>query len=458
MTRRPAAPKRATSSKRHTAERRAQDKKGMIFIGISALAVALCVTLAIISRDPPRDPANGCPLSHASPPAHTVILIDQTDRFSHDDLTYARALIRTEYAWLPINGQLTVRNIVSNPDDARDIVVCRMDDGSKVLGIGRNPKKVQKDFQRIAGAQLDKLIENLRAVNPQRNSPILEMISAVFDRPDFGNDIHKRRLILLSDMVQRSDFADHYAGARGYRLSASAREELKRDMSGVAVRIHYVQRRSLKRLQGEAHKAFWLRYMRDLGVTDIALGHGLTMGERAGREVWSEAGEPVAEPKPLVTSTAATSSSAPRAVRRREASAMRRGADAPPPMFDPAPAVAPPPSLATSSGYASEVRNGPRALSPPRWERAPEGDLVAERYPRRALEKGVSGLVRLRCVARGDRGVDCGVISEVPEGYGFGALAELTVRRARLAEQQRDAPLHPGDWLEYAVRFRAPEE
>lgn len=265
-----------------------QNAKGLLIIGISGAVVLTFVVLSFtVFRVAKVDPRTGCPSLNATPIAHTVILVDETDKLTKDELVYARTLVLNEYYWLPIGGRLTVRNIVHDAEEAHDILVCRIDNGDGVLGIGKNPKKVRQDFERIAGARLNELFKELEEAPPQQSSPILEYTSAVVDKPTFGPNIKNRRLVLLSDMAQHSDLVTHYGSKNRFSLNAGAREELTRDMSGIHVRVHYVKRRALAGLQSERHRAFWKGYFESMGA-DAAIGHSLLIGEDPSRSTWTD--------------------------------------------------------------------------------------------------------------------------------------------------------------------------
>lgn len=265
------------------------DRNGLYMIGAAGAAIILVVILAMtLFREVKIDPRTGCPVDHKPPKAHTIILLDETDSLSRDDLAYAKSVIANEYYWLPVGGRLTVRNIVSDPDLAEDIVVCRMLADTEVLGAGRNPKKVKQDFERIAGARLDELYTALRTAKPQAQSPIMEYVSNAVDRANFGANVKLRRLVLVSDAAQHSDLFSQYGERARSQPSKAAMAELERDLSNVQVRVHYILRRKLKAVQGEAHRRFWKDYLQAMGATDVALGHGLLIGEKPDRRTWND--------------------------------------------------------------------------------------------------------------------------------------------------------------------------
>lgn len=70
----------------------------------------------------------------------------------------------------------------------------------------------------------------------------------------------------------------------------------------------------------------------------------------------------------------------------------------------------------------------------PRWEAEPSGADYVRLYPRAALNQNVSGVAVLCCTPRADRGMDCRVGHEWPEGQGFGAASLQAAQRFRLTQ------------------------
>ncbi len=76
------------------------------------------------------------------------------------------------------------------------------------------------------------------------------------------------------------------------------------------------------------------------------------------------------------------------------------------------------------------VQEAPPVLTPDEWVRRPPLE-----YPERALARDVRrGLVVLDCRFEQAAAVDCTVVEETPEGFGFAASALRAVRRGVAAE------------------------
>lgn len=78
-------------------------------------------------------------------------------------------------------------------------------------------------------------------------------------------------------------------------------------------------------------------------------------------------------------------------------------------------------------------------ITNPSWVRRPEARQIARSYPRAAAKAGISGQVWLECRVE-ERGTltACFVLSEAPQGYGFGRAALQLSRSFQLFPRTRD--------------------
>ena len=267
-------------SARPGAARKAQeDRRALLILGFSILAIGGAGALMWMGRTPALDAATGCPRGQLVPDVHTVVLVDQTDALSPRQIEYARSLILLEYQRLPVGGRLTVRPIDADPDStARDFSRCRVRRGEEVAGVATNPDLIEAEFRRSVGDALNTYLEDLETQATAEASPIAETVDSVAESRDFGANVEERRLVLLSDMAQNSEQLDQYATPGAYTLDGAARELLPRNFRDVDVRVHYLRRPSLARLQGPAHERFWRSWFSASGA-DVQLGWGLQLAE-----------------------------------------------------------------------------------------------------------------------------------------------------------------------------------
>lgn len=126
------------------------------------------------------------------------------------------------------------------------------------------------------------------------------------------------------------------------------------------------------------------------------------------------------------------------------------------PVTDAASPVAEPPPLprldltGTPTDLFPPVIAAPE-ITNPRWVRQPRD--LARYYPSRALARGETGQVLLECRVDTVGALHCSVISETPEGWGFGDAA------LRISEDYRMVPaMRDGQAVEGRYRMRVPFE
>jgi hypothetical protein len=236
--------------------------------------------LMMLARPKPVDVATGCATDQLLPKAHTVLVIDQTDRFTPAQITYAKTVLLYEYDRLHRYDLLTVRGVGDNADTPmRNFKLCRVQKRDEVYGIAVNEDQVAHRFETVAGKPMARYLDSLAHVGEAETSPLVETLSNISREEDFGPGVGARRLVIVSDMAQNS------ANFTQYR-DAGARVALPRDLGvfrpdlkGATVRVHYLLRPSLRRLQGPAHQATWQDYFERAGARDVKLGWGVGLGD-----------------------------------------------------------------------------------------------------------------------------------------------------------------------------------
>jgi hypothetical protein len=257
---------------------RAETRRAVIILAVAVLALVGVGFALYLSRSPQLDVATGCPVGQRTPPEHTVVLIDQTDPLTQRQIDYAKSVILAEYDRLKPEGKLTISSIRADVgQDDHDFSRCRVRRGTDVSEVTANPEMIEAQFRHTVGDALNDYINSLRHAPTAPRSPIIETVDAALDAPDFGPTVKVRRLSIISDMAQNSTALSEYRGpGSGLEPSDAARDDLSRDMHGVAVRIHYVRRPALAAIQTPAQRAFWIDWFKRQGA-DVTLGWGLQL-------------------------------------------------------------------------------------------------------------------------------------------------------------------------------------
>lgn len=91
----------------------------------------------------------------------------------------------------------------------------------------------------------------------------------------------------------------------------------------------------------------------------------------------------------------------------------------------------------------------PETITRPRWVRVPSN--LQGYYPRRALQRGMEGDVVLDCLVTTTGTLQCGVVSETPVSWDFGAAA------LRISQDYQMVPaMRAGQPVEGRYRMRVP--
>lgn len=127
-----------------------------------------------------------------------------------------------------------------------------------------------------------------------------------------------------------------------------------------------------------------------------------------------------------------------------------------PPRLEALDEVAPFEAHATETAFTSPTAPselaGPPVLveiSRPHWLRRPRN--LQHYYPRRALRTAIDGEVVLDCLVQTDGFLRCGIVSELPTGWGFAEAALRIAAEHRMSPATRD-----GAPVEAHYRMRVP--
>jgi hypothetical protein len=202
--------------------------------------------------------------------AHTVVVLDRTDflstsqeRFVLDYITKEKDKLGTfeKFSIFTLTG-----NFYTNPNPI--FSKCNPGTGKNANQLYQNPKKIQMRFDKFFSKPLKENMSNMLSDNSGSKSPIFEMIRELSFRDDFGDEVEQRTLIILSDMMHHTSEYSHYKNPINYKFFSkeSYAYEVAASLGSVDVRIVYLLRDKLGRIQGKRHLSFWKEYFGDMGA------------------------------------------------------------------------------------------------------------------------------------------------------------------------------------------------
>lgn len=237
-------------------------------IGVMVMSVIGLFSVAAFNSAPALDPDTECRADRKDP-AHTILLIDQSDPFSDNDIAWVDELIDAEARTLPRFGRLTV--VLPNsgaPFDPTTLYThCSpgsVDDANPIL---QNPRMIDDTWREHFYKPLTATVGETLKTKNQPSSPLFEALYSIGDRADFQSNRKNRRLVIVSDLMQHSEgFSFYRTGADLGAYSESTVAAQVPQMDGVNVVARIVPRQEYDLPIGEV-RAFWRGYFDKTGAT-----------------------------------------------------------------------------------------------------------------------------------------------------------------------------------------------
>lgn len=234
-------------------------------IGAMLASVFGLFAVAAFAAPPATLAETGCRMDRKDP-AHTIVLIDQSDPFLPNDIDWVRQLIDEEARSLAKYGRLTVlMPNAAEPYDPKVLhMACSSGSPDRANPVFSNPRMVEDAFRTNFYEPLMENVDRALLETRQPASPLSEALYATADRADFQSG--KRRLVIVSDLMQHSDGFSFYTSGADY--GAFANTALAQDLprlTGVDVVARIVPRQNYDLPMGEV-KAFWRAYFMETGA------------------------------------------------------------------------------------------------------------------------------------------------------------------------------------------------
>ena len=262
------------SRRRGAARRRRKDLLGLgLIAGTLAVLGAVGATAALM-RTPAYDAATLC-LTDRPPPAHTLVLVDATDRLDVRHQRRLKTVVAQEAAKLPRWGRLTLLTLRPDAENApRQLFSgCTPGDRTNANPLWENVKGLEARKRTRFDEPLDAALNGARGGHGAEGSPIVEGLYAAASDPDFVATPRGRRLVLVSDLLQFAPgrfslYAPDMDWAR-YQTSPGALRTPPR-LVDVDVRVVVLERRDKGDAQGAAQAKFWTPYFGEAGAKSVA--------------------------------------------------------------------------------------------------------------------------------------------------------------------------------------------
>jgi hypothetical protein len=265
------------SRRRRRAQGGAPHWLGLGLIALAVLALGGLTAAGVLMRPPPIDEETLC-RTDASLRAHTIVLVDATDRLEPRHRRKLRAVLAQERERLAQYDRLTVMRLnVRRPQEP--VVVfskCLPRPPEQVNPLFENARMAQARWDEAFEDVLDRALRSAQSGGGARSSPIIASLRAAALDAGFGEDIPERRLVLVSDLLEHDPegFSLYVSDANFSNWDARDGMDAP-DFSGLAVRIAPLDRPEQATLQSDAVDNFWSPFLEATGAQSVSIDRGL---------------------------------------------------------------------------------------------------------------------------------------------------------------------------------------
>ncbi|WP_395646510.1 hypothetical protein [Terricaulis sp.] len=252
---------------------RGQNALGVVLILAAMLVLGGFAAAALFLRSPPTDPDTLCRTDRPIA-AHTIVLVDSTDRLETRHRRKLQAVMLQERSRLHQYDRITLMRLNSRRPQEPTILFskCLPRPPEMANPLFENARIAQERWDADFASALDRALRSAASGGPNRASPILAGLRAVAADPDFGAQIPQRRLILVSDLLEHDPggfslyVSDaNFASWRAQTPSGPA------DLLGVDLRIVPIDRPDHAERQAAALQSFWPAYFEAAAADSVTI-------------------------------------------------------------------------------------------------------------------------------------------------------------------------------------------
>ncbi len=199
------------------------------------------------------------------PQAHTIVLVDATDKLEPRHRKRLTVAIAQERARLNPYDRLSI--LALRPDSPQEprllFSKCLPRQPSLVNPLFENPAMAQEKWNETIGKALDAAVRRAAGGSGASVSPISASLRAAAADPDFTTPGLARRVVLISDLLEND--------ARGYSVyrQAEPSEPARAALDGASVRVVTLDRPDDVARQDAAKTMFWTPFFAASGAGDV---------------------------------------------------------------------------------------------------------------------------------------------------------------------------------------------
>jgi hypothetical protein len=245
---------------------------GIVLIVLAMVVLGGLGSAALLLRPPPTDAETLC-RTDAPLGAHTIVLVDSTDRLESRHRRKLAAVLAQERARLAQYDRLTIMRIsVRRPQEPTILFSkCLPRPPEQTNPLFENARLTQQRWDEEFADALERALRSAGSGGPQRASPIVSGLRAVAADPEFGAEIPQRRLVLVSDLLEHNadGFSLYVSGANYAAWRAESSTEPP-DLARVDLRIVRIDRPEHEQRQADAMELFWPAFFDAADVQSVS--------------------------------------------------------------------------------------------------------------------------------------------------------------------------------------------
>ncbi|AZU04556.1 hypothetical protein X907_2033 [Glycocaulis alkaliphilus] len=257
---------------------RGKDLVGLFNMVVVAGVLGAISYAALVLQPEEYDPETLCLVGETPP--HTVIMIDRTEvRYTPSQARRINDVILAARSQLEIGERLSLFELNHRGEirNTNRFSVCNPGRGDQINPLYRNPNRVQARYDALFDRPLDRALDGLMDLIDSPVTPLLESLAELGNSEDFNTAVPRRRIILISDMLQNTQLYSVYGPARADlanrlpdpgTIARQIEARYGRTLAGVEIEILFVAQDhdGWTPEQRAAIRAHWQAIFAQLGV------------------------------------------------------------------------------------------------------------------------------------------------------------------------------------------------
>jgi len=215
------------------------------------------------------DPVTLCPVS-SSIPKYVALVFDKSDTYNAVQQRFLQRFFTEFKSQLIAGTQISIYVIDELKKDtlSPDLVICAPRTGDDANAFYENPRQIRQRWQQQFEQPLDKVIDGFMQAGKSDFSPIMETLQAVaLSAFPALKTVADKQIILISDMLHHTPEWSHYRGQMAFSLlqGTAYYQRLNTDLQNAEVKILYIRREGMEKVQNKRHAFFWADYIGSIG-------------------------------------------------------------------------------------------------------------------------------------------------------------------------------------------------